>query len=365
MGLVNSPWELLVYKLRGTGLRQTARVAYLDLSEELFYRISKRFPSVSFAPRSIQVECTTRCNLKCTFCELSYWTEKPTDLKFDAFQKMAKGLPKLRRVDLTGIGEALMNRDFFRIVRFLKSRGIQITLNDNFTLMTERAARQVVELGIDQIFLSLDGATKGTYEEIRRGANFDKVLENARGLVRIRRELRKRLPEVKINSVVCLTNYHEMAAIVDLAHEIGIGMVVFVNVVTFEGTTGLDTRRVKQEVRAKLEEALERARVLGVLVKTELFDRMSAERCDYPWKRNFVTQDGYVHPCCHTTQTGDRSSLNLRSLGNLLDTPFQEIWRGPGYGAFRRKLGRGVLPRQCERCPKYFGKQDVSGPAVS
>ena len=41
MGLVNSPWELLVYKLRGTGLRQTARVAYLDLSEELFYRISK------------------------------------------------------------------------------------------------------------------------------------------------------------------------------------------------------------------------------------------------------------------------------------------------------------------------------------
>src|SRR5438093_12947534 len=155
MGLVDSPWELLVYKLRGTGLRQTARVAYLDLSEELFYRISKRFPSVSFAPRSIQIECTTRCNLKCTFCELSYWTEKPADLEFENIQKMADHLPKVKRVDLTGIGESLMNREFFRILEFLKSRGTYVTLNDNFTLMTEKAARRIVELGVDQIFLPL------------------------------------------------------------------------------------------------------------------------------------------------------------------------------------------------------------------
>src|SRR5436309_6477948 len=197
MGLVNSQWELLLYKLRGTGLRNTVRVAYLDFSENLIYRLAKRFPSIAITPRSIQIETTTRCNLKCTFCELSYWTEKPTDLRFDTFQKMVARLPKLKRVDLTGIGEALMNRDFFRIIELLKSRGIHITLNDNFTLMTEKVARQIVEMGVDQIFLSLDGATRESYEQIRRGANFDKVINNARGLLEVKRRMRKRLPEVK------------------------------------------------------------------------------------------------------------------------------------------------------------------------
>ncbi|PYV39833.1 MAG: hypothetical protein DMG09_08220, partial [Acidobacteria bacterium] len=172
---MNSHWDLLRYKLRHVGLRNTLRVAYLDLSEHLLYKMAKRFPSVSISPRSIQIECTTRCNLKCEFCELSYWTEKPSDLKLANMEKMVAHLPNLKRLDLTGIGESLMNREFFKIVEFLKSRGVYVTLNDNFTLMTESVARRIVELGVDQIFLSLDGATKETYEKIRAGANFEKV----------------------------------------------------------------------------------------------------------------------------------------------------------------------------------------------
>jgi len=358
VGLANSYWDLLTYKLRHVGLRNTIRVGYLDLSEHLFYQISKRFPSVSVSPRSIQIECTTKCNLKCTFCELSYWTEKPADLKFDDFQKMVENLPKLKRIDLTGIGESLMNRDFFRIVEFLKSRGVYVMLNDNFTLMTEKAARRLIELEVDHIFLSLDGASKQTYEQIRVGANFDKVISNTRRLLEIKRTMGKKRPEVKINAVVCLTNYHELPAIVELAHDMGIGMVVFVNVITFDSTAGLDTFRVKREIERKFQEALKRARELGVLVKVELFDKLRVQQCDFPWKRNFVTYDGYVNPCCYTTQTGDRKAQNRRSFGNLVENPFHKIWNGGLYSVFRKKMREGILPYECEHCPKYTGKRD-------
>jgi MoaA/NifB/PqqE/SkfB family radical SAM enzyme len=351
--------------LRSIGLGNTVRLVYLDLSDQVFIQLSKRFPSRAYAARSVQIECTTKCNLKCTFCELSHWTEKPTDLTFANFEKMVAGLPKLRRVDMTGIGEALMNREFVKMVEFLKARGIYITLNDNFTLITEKTARRMVELGVDHIFLSLDGATKETYEQIRVGSNFDKVIANARGLVKMKRELRKRLPEIKINTVVCETNYQEMPAIVELAHDIGIGMVVFVNVITFEETAGLDTVGVQREVQSKLQEALRRARELGVVVKMELFEKEPVERCDFPWRRNFVTYDGYVHPCCYTTQTGDRKAQNGRSLGNLLERPFEDIWNAPVYAAFREKMGRGVLPSQCGHCPRYSGKQDLPDQPVS
>jgi MoaA/NifB/PqqE/SkfB family radical SAM enzyme len=357
---MNSCWALFAYKLRAVGLRNMARVAYQDLCESASYHIAKRLPFVAVSPRSIQIECTTRCNLKCTFCELSYWTEKPADLTLDNIQKMVEHLPKLKRVDLTGIGESLMNRDFFTIVKFLKSRGMYVTLNDNFTLMTEKAAQRIVELGIDQIFLSLDGATKETYEQIRVGANFDKVISNTRRLLQTKREMGKKRPEVKINTVVCSINYHELPAIVELAHDIGIGMVQFVNAITFESTEHVATTGVQPEVQAIFQKTLERAHQLGVLVKIELFDKLPVQQCDFPWKRNFVTYDGYVHPCCYTTQTGDRRAQNRRSFGNLSKYSFEEIWNSDVYAAFRRKMRKGVLPHACEHCPKYFGKSDVN-----
>jgi MoaA/NifB/PqqE/SkfB family radical SAM enzyme len=360
MGLVNSYWELLRYKVRYVGLRDTARVAYLDLSESFLYHLAKRFPSLPVSSRSIQIECTTRCNLKCTICEISYWTEKGGDLKTGNLQTMLEHLPKLKRVDLTGVGEALMNRGFFDALELLKSRGVYVTLNDNFTLMNETAARRIIELGVDQIFLSLDGATKETYEKIRVGANFDKVIGNARRLMQVKRDMRKKRPEVKINTVVCSTNYHELAGIVELAHDIGIGMVQFVNVITFEGTANLNIMGVQQGVQGKFQEAMKRARQLGIVVKFELFDKLPVEQCDFPWKRNFVTYDGYVHPCCYTTQTGDRSAHNGRSFGNLLEHSFDDLWNGDQYSMFRKKMEGGILPYQCQHCPKYSGTKDAS-----
>jgi pyrroloquinoline quinone biosynthesis protein E len=360
MGLINNYGSLLRYKLQYVGLRNTVRVAYLDLWEQCLYQLAKRFPALSTSPRSIQIECTTRCNLKCTFCELSYWTEKPADLKFENIQKMVEHLPKLQRIDLTGIGEALMNPEFFKIVGFLKSRGIYVTLNDNFTLMSEKTARQIVELGIDQIFLSLDGATKETYEQLRRGSNFERVIFNARRLVEVKREMGKKLPEFKINTVVCLANCHELPALVEIAHDLGIGMIQFVNVITFEDTTSLSTQALPNEIQQHFQAAVRRANELGVLVKIELFDKLPVQQCDFPWTRNFVTQDGYVHPCCYTTQSGDRQAQNQRSLGNLLHHSFAELWDGEVYSAFRQKIAEGTLPYQCEQCPKYFGKPDAS-----
>jgi MoaA/NifB/PqqE/SkfB family radical SAM enzyme len=358
MGLRSSKFALLRYKLQHVGLRNTLRIAYLDACESVLYQLSQRFSKLKFSPRSIQIECTTRCNLKCTFCEISYWTEQPADLQFENIQQMLHHLPKIKRIDLTGIGEALMNPEFFEIIKLLKSRGIYITLNDNFTLMTEKTAQQIIELGVDQIFLSLDGATPATYEPLRRGASFERVIANVQRLITLKRTLGKKLPEVKINTVVCAENYHELPALVELAHRLGIGMVQFVNVITFDDTTAL--RITPEAVQAKFAEANARAKELGVLVKIELFEKQPVQRCDFPWTRNFVTQDGYVHPCCYTTQSGDRAAQNQRSLGNLIHQSFSEIWQGEPYIALRQKMSQGILPYQCAHCPKYSGRPDVA-----
>jgi len=151
-----------------------------------------------------------------------------------------------------------------------------------------------------------------------------------------------------------------MPGVVEIAHDLGVGMVSFVNVIVFEKTTGLDTSSTRNPLEIKMREALRRARELGILVKIELFDKLPVNTCDFPWKRNFVTYDGYLHPCCYTTQTGDRTAQNRRSFGNLVERPFREMWGNAAYASFRRKMGEGILPQQCGHCPKYRGRPDSS-----
>ena len=81
MAYKNGIGEVIAYKLRYVGLRELVNIAWLNLVERVLMRISRTFPSVDFSPRSIQIESTTNCNLKCTHCELSYWTEPAVDLR--------------------------------------------------------------------------------------------------------------------------------------------------------------------------------------------------------------------------------------------------------------------------------------------
>src|SRR5687768_11244897 len=101
----NSYRDVLAYKLRHVGLREMLYLGYLHISEAVLLRANQLFPSLILSPRSIQIETTTRCNLKCTHCEISYWTEPAADLKLPDFERILNHLPKLKRVELTGIGE--------------------------------------------------------------------------------------------------------------------------------------------------------------------------------------------------------------------------------------------------------------------
>ena len=60
-----------------------------------------------------------------------------------------------------------------------------------------------------------------------------------------------------------------------------------------------------------------------------------------------VNVDGAVTPCCYLRPDMGEQFV----MGNVFDTPFVEIWRGPRYRAFRAAMldGRAGMP-VCDRC---------------
>ncbi len=59
--------------------------------------------------------------------------------------------------------------------------------------------------------------------------------------------------------------------------------------------------------------------------------------CIIGFKNTFITADGFVHPCCFSSER----------MGNIRDNRFDEIWFGEKYSDFRRRLMAGKFPQYC------------------
>ncbi len=117
--------------------------------------------SVATLPRSIYIEPTSRCNELCQQCPRTLLSrEDDRDLSFDKFRYIVDQFPVLERVVLHGLGEPLLNKDLPLMVRYLKERGTYVLFNSNGIALTARRGQALIDAGLDEYRLSMDGATR-------------------------------------------------------------------------------------------------------------------------------------------------------------------------------------------------------------
>ena len=73
------------------------------------------------------------------------------------------------------------------------------------------------------------------------------------------------------------------------------------------------------------------------------------QRCDWPWRRAYVTYSGQSMPCCMIA-TPDRFHF-----GNMAKEGVVDVWNGDEYRAFRRQLDSDDPPSICRGCAVYNG----------
>src|SRR5215470_14081026 len=111
-------------------------------------------------PRSIYIEPTSRCNEFCQQCPRTLLSrEDDRDLTYDDFRKIVDQFPILERVVLHGLGEPLLNKELPRMVAYLKARGTYVLFNSNGIALTAKRGQQLIDAGLDEYRLSMDGAS--------------------------------------------------------------------------------------------------------------------------------------------------------------------------------------------------------------
>src|SRR5262249_26804240 len=94
-----------------------------------------------------------------------------------------------RLMHLHGFGEPLLDKQLPQRIKLCKQSGIErVKIFTNGGLLRGQTAERLIESGVDEIKVSIDGADAAEFNQLRVGLDYDNVLENMKAF----RELRDR-----------------------------------------------------------------------------------------------------------------------------------------------------------------------------
>jgi MoaA/NifB/PqqE/SkfB family radical SAM enzyme len=303
----------------------------------------------------IEIETITICDLQCNICENRYWpkSEPRTVMSYEKFLHIMKFFPNLKWIGLTGMGQSFLNKDYLKIIDYCKGKNVYIEIFDSFLHLDREKIEHLVDVGFDKIYVSLDAATKETYQNLRLGSDWDRVVSNVKLLDRIKKERCEYFPELYFHYIITKENVHEVKAYVKFVHDLGVDVrgVQFTKMLhAFPEVKHLHVG-VPDDFKR---EVIEEGEKYGVRVQ---FNINSAEEQNKPpmstctvWVQPFIFVDGTVVSCCSQNEQNARDWQRRVSLGNVFEQDFRSIWYGRKYERLRKDLESGKCPEACERC---------------
>lgn len=146
-------------------------------------------------PFVIQIEPSSLCNSRCRFCPVGNHDlikksgVRQGMLETRLFKKAIDDLAdfdnRIKAIHLYGNGEPFLNKNLHEMVKYTKNSGRVdfVDTTTNGLLLTPEKIRPVIEAGIDQINISVNGLTSEQYLKITQTkVDFDKLLYNLRYL---------------------------------------------------------------------------------------------------------------------------------------------------------------------------------------
>ena len=160
---------------RGISSCRPSCVERLGLVDGAAVRVEERGDAIALGRSSaslarVYVEPTTLCNLLCRTCIRNVWDEPPGMMSAGTFARIidgVRGLSPLPTVFFGGFGEPFAHPDLLAMLAAAKSVGCAVELITNGTRLDEETRRELVRIGLDRLWVSIDGATPESYADVR------------------------------------------------------------------------------------------------------------------------------------------------------------------------------------------------------
>lgn len=243
-------------------------------------------------PQMIDIELTNHCNLKCLFCGQQDMTRDKGFITKELMQKVVNECKEHNTpIRLIRWGEPLLHPEVIDLCRTVKYAGLPLHITTNGILLTENKMFKLLEMRLDSIIFSFQGATKEGYEKMRNNNQYDLLKENILKFVEMRGTADK--PYIKITSTMTDETEEEIQTFKDYWGKIVDEVMI--------GKTNLN--RVKVDERLKEKETVVKCH----RPCTEVYQKLSMD-----W-------DGKVSACCSDWD-------NFLTVGDVSKTSLKDIW---------------------------------------
>jgi MoaA/NifB/PqqE/SkfB family radical SAM enzyme len=332
--------------------------------EALYYIIGpllQKYPKLIPYPRNIEIEVTTRCNKRCIICEHTWWSEKNVDLDYNTFVRTVDQLP-LRWINLTGEGDAFLNKDYLHMIAYLKKKHISTYLTDSFDLIDKNTTNYLVQAGVSGIYISMDAATKETYESIKVGCDYDRVINNIKYLLQEKKRLNTPLPEICFRYVINKKNKDEMIDFVEVVRKLGTrsewgdgSKIHFIGLLDFPEVHSLYVDKIPKPSFPQ-----NGGYMPIIYAHSEQSTNPNINRC-LAWGEPYLmlVPTPTVLPCCAVMMANAREKLIDYGFGDYTKESIKDIWNHPYYKWFRSQVTKQnrKVPALCEGCRAYDTKE--------
>jgi MoaA/NifB/PqqE/SkfB family radical SAM enzyme len=316
----------------------------------------------------VYIEPTSRCNLTCRTCIRNTWSERTGDMSPATFAALAASLGRFKRLESVmfgGFGEPTAHPDILAMVRRVKALGVRVELTTNGTTLDGALVSGLFEARLDRLWVSFDGAEEASFANVRRGADFDKVVA---GLKRLQERNARGRHAVKLGIafVALRRNINDLKALDELARRVGADRILVSNVLPYSAemekemlclltltteTLTFDPGKVEMSLPRIDVSPFTREAIYHLLQSrgnlTLMGNRIFApsRRCRFVEERTtFVRWDGKVSPCMgllhdHATYLyGAERRIRGFALGDLASSTLGAIWTSRAYRRFRERV---------------------------
>jgi len=342
--------DLILRKLRESGpgwlLRRCRQYLLLQLSGALHRPLC--------GPALGTLMVTYRCNFHCAMCDMplqasaqarSGMTEFDTARFLGIINEFAElGVPG---IGFTG-GEPLLRDDIFDLLTETRRLGMIAHLNTNGWLLGDDQAQRIIDIGVDSVNVSLDGAVAATHDRIRRTqGSFDRAVRAVKRLVNLKQKHGSHV-RIKTVAVIDETNIDEVPQMLALARTLGTDCIELIPRQPFAAIpqeTGTEPELLAKVDR--LVEYLQGKQLFSVAIENSpahlrLFSdsfagHPSPVRCSAGYNSLAVDCYGNVFPCVPWINWG-------KTTGNIRSITLGELWHSPDYQRQRE------ITSQCHDC---------------
>jgi len=285
-----------------------------------------RLQAIEF-PMMCVISFVYSCNALCPNCPYtnssirSSYKDRPL-MSSDTFKIIADQCGEYNAwIRMSGGGEPMLHPQAVELMEYAKQKGARVGLITNGSCFTEVNSRRLLSAGVDMIEFSVDAADPETYERVRAGLQWNKLLANVQRMVALRNELGSSTKIIASGVNQEGVNIEEVAAFWEPM---------------------VDIFQKRKYLTWGINDPAKSADQTPYLPPEEQVP------CPFIFERLNIDSRGKVMVC------GFDIAANT-DMGNVHEKSIREIWHGEGFEYYRRKHldKKGKDIEMCNNCPDW------------